>query len=49
MAFKALLTTKTEGVVSTSLVDFDEADLMPGIRGNWRITGAWPLIAIASL
>lgn len=30
MAFKALLTTKTEGVVSTSLVDFDEADLMPG-------------------
>lgn len=30
MTFKALLTTKTGDVISTALVDFDEADLMPG-------------------
>lgn len=30
MTFKALLTTKAGDVVSTALVDFDEADLMPG-------------------
>lgn len=30
MTFKALLTTKTGEVISTALVNFDEADLMPG-------------------
>ncbi|MGJ7490575.1 acrylyl-CoA reductase (NADPH) [Variovorax sp. ZT4R33] len=30
MTFKALLTTKTGDVISTALVDFDEANLMPG-------------------
>lgn len=30
MTFKALLATRTEEVTSTALVDFDEADLMPG-------------------
>ncbi|QCX48154.1 MDR family oxidoreductase [Ralstonia pseudosolanacearum] len=30
MTFKALLTTKTGDAISTALVDFDEADLMPG-------------------
>lgn len=30
MTFKALLTTKTGDTVSTNLVDFDEANLMPG-------------------
>ena len=30
MTFKALLTTKTGDAISTDLVDFDEADLMPG-------------------
>ena len=30
MTFKALLTTKTGEAISTTLVDFDEADLMPG-------------------
>lgn len=30
MTFKALLTTKTGDAVSTDLVDFDEANLMPG-------------------
>ncbi|MEM5331351.1 MDR family oxidoreductase [Paraburkholderia sp. JHI2823] len=30
MTFKALLATKTGDVISTALVDFDEADLMPG-------------------
>jgi acrylyl-CoA reductase (NADPH) len=30
MTFKALLTTKAGDAISTSLVDFDESDLMPG-------------------
>ncbi len=30
MTFKALLTTKSGEAISTALVDFDEADLMPG-------------------
>ena len=30
MTFKALLATKTGDSVSTDLVDFDEAKLMPG-------------------
>jgi acrylyl-CoA reductase (NADPH) len=30
MTFKALLTTKTGDAISTALVDFDEANLMPG-------------------
>ncbi|MBT9550691.1 MAG: oxidoreductase [Hydrogenophaga sp.] len=30
MTFRALLTTKTGDAISTGLVDFDEADLMPG-------------------
>ncbi|MCV0029274.1 oxidoreductase [Pseudomonas aeruginosa] len=30
MTFKALLTTKAGDAISTALVDFDEADLMPG-------------------
>ncbi|UJR56531.1 oxidoreductase [Dickeya zeae MS1] len=30
MTFNALLTTKTGGEISTTLVDFDAADLMPG-------------------
>jgi acrylyl-CoA reductase (NADPH) len=30
MTFKALLTTKTGDVISTAVVNFDEADLMPG-------------------
>lgn len=30
MTFKALLTTKTGDAISTDVVDFDEADLMPG-------------------
>ncbi|RIJ87743.1 oxidoreductase, partial [Ralstonia solanacearum] len=30
MTFRALLTTKTGAATSTDLVDFDEADLMPG-------------------
>ncbi len=30
MTFKALLSTKTGDAISTTLVDFDEADLMPG-------------------
>lgn len=30
MTFKTLLTTKTEGLISTSLVHFDESDLMSG-------------------
>jgi acrylyl-CoA reductase (NADPH) len=30
MTFKALLTTKTGDMISTALIDFNEADLMPG-------------------
>lgn len=30
ITFNALLTTKTGGEISTTLVDFDAADLMPG-------------------
>lgn len=30
MSFKALLTSKSSNTISTALVDFDEADLMPG-------------------
>ena len=30
MTFKALLATKAGKTVSTEVVDFDEADLMPG-------------------
>jgi acrylyl-CoA reductase (NADPH) len=30
MSFKALLATKTDNVISSNLVDFDEGDLMPG-------------------
>ena len=30
MTFRALLANKTGDVISTALVDFDEADLMPG-------------------
>ncbi len=31
MTFKALLSTKTGDMISTALVDFNEADLMPGV------------------
>nr|WP_257216203.1 hypothetical protein [Stenotrophomonas sp. SbOxS2]NYT99401.1 hypothetical protein [Stenotrophomonas sp. SbOxS2] len=46
MTFKALLTSKSTDVVSTGLVDFDEADLMPGnvtVTVEYSTTMCWPM------